>query len=107
MKVMANSESARTLSGDVVADDAYLGGVHKGKRGRGSENKVLFMAAVQRNAMGNPRYVRFDLLPNLTKPSIKQWANDALDPDASLTTDGLPSLTAAADVVANHAPVVV
>lgn len=107
LEVVAESELARILSGDVVADDAYLGGVHKGKRGRGSENKVLFIAAVQLDAQENPSYVRFDLLPNLKKTSIRQWAKGALDSEVHLTTDGFSSLTAAADVVAEHTPVVV
>jgi hypothetical protein len=41
---MAEREARRLLTGVVVADDAYLGDVHAGKPGRGSENKVPFMA---------------------------------------------------------------
>lgn len=39
MQVMAEREAGRVLQGDVVIDDAYLGGEHRGKAGRGSENK--------------------------------------------------------------------
>ena len=45
MQVMVERESTRVLQGDVAIDDTYLGGEHKGKAGRGSENKVPFVAA--------------------------------------------------------------
>ena len=45
----------RQLQGRVEIDDAYLGGKRAGgKSGRGSENKVPFVAAVQTTAEGNP-----------------------------------------------------
>ena len=48
LEVMAERESERQLVGHVEADDAYFGGAHPGgKRGRGSDNKVPFIAAVQ------------------------------------------------------------
>jgi hypothetical protein len=47
LKQMAERESPRKLEGRVEVDDAYLGGAHLGgKRGRGSQNKVPFIAAV-------------------------------------------------------------
>ena len=47
LEAMAERESRRLLTGVVLADDAYLGGVRAGKPGRGSTNKVPFMAAVE------------------------------------------------------------
>ena len=48
MEVMRLREDSRQLTGRVEIDDAYLGGERSGgKRGRGSENKVSFVAAVQ------------------------------------------------------------
>jgi hypothetical protein len=38
MQVMAEREAGRTLQGEVLIDDAYLGGERRGKPGRGSEN---------------------------------------------------------------------
>ena len=48
MQAMAEREaSIRTLLVKVQVDDAYLGGERSdGKAGRGSENKVPFVAAV-------------------------------------------------------------
>ena len=48
MEVMRLREEGRQLDGRVEIDDAYLGGERTGgKVGRGSENKVPFVAAVQ------------------------------------------------------------
>jgi hypothetical protein len=48
MDVMRFREDGRQLDGRVAIDDAYLGGGRSGgKTGRGSENKVPFVAAVQ------------------------------------------------------------
>jgi hypothetical protein len=48
MEVMRLREEPRRLTGRVEIDDAYLGGERPGgKPGRGSENKVSFLAAVE------------------------------------------------------------
>ncbi len=47
MQAMAEREERYVLEGQVQVDDAYLGGERSGgKVGRGSENKVPFVAAV-------------------------------------------------------------
>ncbi len=107
LEAMAERESTRRLCGVVVADDAYLGGVHAGKPGRGSENKALFIAAVELDDNGLPHRVRFDPLPDLTSASVLDWAKKALDPGVHLVTDGLASLGAAAAAVAQYGAIVV
>ena len=58
MEVMRQREDSRVLDGRVEIDDAYLGGERTGgKRGRGSKNKVPFIAAVQTTPEG-PSAVR-------------------------------------------------
>jgi transposase-like protein len=107
MEAMAERESGRRLTGVVVADEAYLGGVHEGKPGRGSENKALFIAAVELDSEGHLHHARFDPLPDLTGDTIRAWASRALDPSVHLVTDAFASLAAAADVVANYGAIVV
>ena len=54
----ACARTRRQLDGRVEIDDAYLGGERSGgKTGRGSENKVPFVAAVQTTAEGQPQFV--------------------------------------------------
>jgi hypothetical protein len=108
LEAMAEREDTRPLVGVVVADDAYLGGVRSGgKRGRGSENKVPFIAAVELDPDGHPQHVRFDPLPDLKATSVVDWAAKALDPTVHLVTDGLASLGAAAEVVAAYGAIIV
>jgi ribosomal protein L37AE/L43A len=55
MEAMRLAVDDRELHGRVEIDDAYLGGEHSGgKPGRGSENKVPFVAAVQTTSTGKP-----------------------------------------------------
>jgi transposase-like protein len=107
LEAMVEAESDCQLHGVVVADDAYLGGMHAGKPGRGSQNKVPFIAAVELNEEGHPLHVRLDPLPDLKGASILAWATKALDPSAHLVTDALSSLAAAKAAVANYGAIVV
>ena len=52
MQVMRDRDEGWGLTGRVEIDEAYLGGEHAGTPGRGSENKVPFVAAVQTTADG-------------------------------------------------------
>ena len=64
LQVMTEREAPRRLDGRVEVDDVYLGGeLPGGKAGRGSENKVPFIAAVQTNDSGDPLQVLWSFLP--------------------------------------------
>ena len=59
MAAMVAREPQHRLSGTVQVDDACLGGERVGRKpGRGSENKVPFVAAVSINDAGNPMNVK-------------------------------------------------
>lgn len=107
LEAMAERESRRLLTGVVVADDAYLGGAHAGKPGRGSENKVPFMAAVELNDEGHPLHVRFDPIADLKGSTLASWARTALHKGVHLFTDGLASFAAVGAVVAEHGAIIV
>ncbi len=47
MQVMLERQQSKSLKGVIEMDDAYLGGELAGKRGRGSPNKIPFVAAVE------------------------------------------------------------
>jgi ribosomal protein L37AE/L43A len=58
MEAMRLREDGRQLDGRVEIDDSYLGGERSGgKAGRGSENKVPFVAAVQTTPDGQPQFM--------------------------------------------------
>ena len=94
MEVMFLREEGRQLTGRVEADDAYLGGErHGGKPGRGSENKVAFVAAVQTTESGQAVLLCLSRRP-FTKQSIQEFAQKSLAAPATLVTDGLGCFTA-------------
>ena len=108
MQVMDEREAGRVLGERVEIDDAYLGGVHPGKVGRGAEGKVPFVIAVQTSEdKHRPWYVRLDPLSGFTKKALVQWAEEALAPDALMVSDGLACFVAAAELVDVHERVIV
>lgn len=89
MQVMCVREQPRQLDGRVEIDDAYLGGeLPGGKSGRGSQNKVSFIAAVQTTEAGHPLLACLRKLP-FTKEAIANWAKASLAASAQVVSDGL------------------
>ena len=102
LQVMYLREETRQLDGRVEIDDAYLGGrLPGGKAGRGSENKVPFIAAVQTNAVGQPMLACLTKL-EFTKEAIAKWATKSLCASAQVVSDGLRCFMAVAACGATH-----
>jgi ISXO2-like transposase domain len=89
MGAMARTDAALSLDGDVQIDDAYLGGEHPGKSGRGSPNKVPFVAAVALSPEGHPLRVKMSPLPGFTLKAVADWARSNLMPGTNVRSDGL------------------
>ncbi len=70
MQVMVDRDEDLVLTGRAEIDDAYLGGERPGTVGRGSENKVPFVAAMQTKAEGMPQKVCFKAM-RFTKQAIQ------------------------------------
>ena len=105
---MAQQDSTHRLGGAVQLDDAYLGGERAGgKAGRGSENKVPFVAAVSVDGNGHPLYVKLNLVSGFTSQAIAHWAKVNLMPGTRVTSDGLGCFAAVADAGCIHLPTVV
>ena len=104
MQVMVEREAGRRLTGRVEIDDAYLGGEHHGgKAGRGSPNKVPFVAAVQTTESGAPKLVCFSQRA-FTKESIEAFAAKSLAAPTTLVSDGLGCFTAVRGTGILHEP---
>ncbi len=102
MKAMAERESRHRLSGTVQVD-AYLGGERAGgKPGRGSENKIAFVAAVSLNDEGNPLYVKATPVSGFTSEAIAKWARANLSPGANVLSAGLGCFAAVTDAGCTH-----
>ena len=101
-EAMRLTEQPRQLHGRVEVDDAYLGGeIHGAKSGRGSPNKVAFVAAVQTTESGEPVYVCLSKRP-FTKRSIETFIARSLALPVTLVSDGLSCFTAVQDAGIVH-----
>jgi ribosomal protein L37AE/L43A len=106
MEVMREREDSRQLGGRVEIDDSYLGGERSGgKTGRGSENKVPFIAAVQTTPEGHPLYACFSKQP-FTTEAVAMWAAKSLATSAHVVSDGLWCFRAVTMIGAEHHPTV-
>ena len=102
LEVMRLREEGRQLTGRVEIDDAYLGGERSGgKRGRGSENKVSFVAAVQTTEDGQAVLACFARLP-FTKEAMSEFMHRSLVLPLTVVSDGLACFTAAPERGAVH-----
>ena len=107
-RAMAAQDATHRLAGAVQLDDAYLGGERAGgKVGRGSENKVPFVAAVSLNSAGHPLYLKLALVSGFTSAAIGKWAKASLAPGACIMSDGLGCFAAVTDAGCLHVPTVV
>lgn len=89
-QVMLERDRDKPLSHKVEIDDAYWGGKRRGKRGRGSENKTPFIAAVEKNESGHPQRIKLHVVAGFKKKEIKQWASKHLQEGTNVASDGLP-----------------
>ena len=102
MEVMRLREDSRQLDGRVEIDDAYLGGERSGgKTGRGSENKVPFIAAVQTTPEGKPVLACFAQQP-FTSEEVAIFAAKSISPSASVVSDGLWCFRGVTVIGADH-----
>lgn len=107
MQVMADREERYVLEGKVQVDDAYLGGERSGgKVGRGSENKVPFVAAVSLSEDDRPLRIRMTPVSGFTLKAIEAWAKDHLSPECAVFSDGLACFGAVAEAGCSHYPTV-
>jgi hypothetical protein len=106
MQAMLVREDTRELDDRVEIDDAYLGGEFSGgKTGRGSPNKVPFVAAVQTTATGQPILACLRQQPH-TSEQVAVFAAQHIAPSATVVSDGLWCFRGAQIVGAAHERVV-
>jgi transposase-like protein len=108
LQVMTEREAPRKLHGRVEVDDAYLGGeLVGGKAGRGSENKVAFIAAVQTSEGNHPQLAVFSRVKSFSLAEVKEWSAKHLATSATVVSDGLACFAAVTTAGCVHEPEVV
>jgi len=105
-QVMMEREQSKPLSGDVEIDDAYWGGRKKGKRGRGSENKTPFVAAVEK-VDGKPSRIKLNVVSRFSKVEIIKWAENNLETNTHVLSDGLNCFPAVKEFGCTHTAIIV
>lgn len=109
MAVMLERNGQHKLSGRVQIDDAYLGGEMRwsegGKRGRGSPNKIPFVAAVATRE-GKPTAIHLRRVEAFTKDQIARYAKAGLAPGADVVSDGLSCFAAIAQAGFAHTVII-
>lgn len=106
MEAMRLREDRRELAGRVEIDDACLGGeLAGGKTGRGSENKVPIVAAVQTTTKGQPMFACLCQQPH-TSEEVAVFAAAHIAPSATVVSDGLWCFRATTLVGAEHERIV-
>jgi len=107
MQVMKERDDSKPLTGIIQLDDAYLGGErHGGKRGRGSANKVPFVAAVSIDKQGHPIAMNFNVVKGFRLNEISRWAKQHITPDSTVISDGLPCFSAVKEAGCYHLSIV-
>ncbi len=106
-RAMTARENVHKLEGVVQVDEAYLGGeCAGGKPGRGSENKVPFVAAVSLDDKARPRFLKLSMVSGFTSDAIGKWVKACFSPSCAVISDGLGCFAAVTTAGCTHQPVV-
>jgi len=78
------------LTGVVEVDEAFIGGIEEGVRGRQTEKKALIAVACEEDGEGIGR-IRMRRIPDATADSLQAFIQEAVAPGSVLHTDGFLS----------------
>ena len=108
MEATKNHDGQYFLRGIIHIDDACLGrDLNGGKAGRGSENKVPFVAALEMSGENRPIHLKLNRVSGFTSDAIEAWSVDSLAPGSIVFSDGLACFRAVAAAGCDHVPVVI
>ena len=84
-----------------------MGGERRGgKRGRGSENKTPFVAAVQTTEQGQPVAIKLHVVDGFRYKTIAAWAKSSISPGSTVISDGLACFNAVTEAKCEHDKIV-
>lgn len=76
------------LQGHIEIDEAFLGGVGTGKRGRGAENKQLIVIAAEFSGNKKIGRIRIQRIPDASAESLESFIKTNVAPKSDIHTDG-------------------
>jgi transposase-like protein len=106
-QVMLERDTGKPLSGAIEIDDAYWGGKKKGKRGRGSKNKIPFLAAIEKDKDNHPVRVKLSVVSGFKKKEVELWSKKHLMPGATVISDGLSCFAGIKNAGFKHTAIIV
>lgn len=106
MQTMQERDQGKRLAGRIEMDDAYLGGEMAGIPGRGSPNKIPFIAVVETSEDKRPQRIQLRLVRGFRKRAIAEYAQANLAPNSTVWSDGLSCFTAVKQAQCRHIPLV-
>ena len=89
---MGHRDSLYRLSGTIELDDAFLGGKHKGKRGRGAEGKSPVIVACE-NRHKKAGFIAIEAVEKINFPAVNDFVEKHLLTNQKVRTDGVAALT--------------
>lgn len=85
-KYMAKVDGDSKLDGDVEIDETYIGGVRKGKRGRGAANKTILLGMMERDGD-----VVTHVVEDVKKKTLQPLIEEHVEAGSDVFTDELLS----------------
>lgn len=94
---MSQPPLSNKLKGIIEADETYIGGKGKGKRGRGAEKKEVIFTLVERNGE-----IRSTHVANVTATTLKKAIRENVDKESTIMTDTFRSYKGLDKEFKNH-----
>lgn len=93
------------LQGDVEVDEAFIGGVHSGKRGRGAEGKELIIIAAEYSGEKRVGRIRIQRAPDASAESLEPFIVANIAKGSTVHTDGWKGYNDIGKLGFKHSPI--
>ena len=92
------------LQGEVEVDEAFIGGVRTGKRGRGAEGKELIFIAAECSGEKRVGRIRIQRIPDASAKSLETFIAANIAKGSTIHTDGWRSYSCVDKLGYKHLP---
>ncbi len=83
IRLLMSEDDTPLLGKEIIeADETYVGGIRKGKRGRGAEGKTPVFGVVERKGS-----VKTKVIPNVKQVTLMPLIDSMVSPNSVITTD--------------------
>jgi transposase-like protein len=93
------------LQGEVEVDEAFIGGVRSGRRGRGAEGKELIVIAAECSGLKRVGRIRVQRIPDASAESLEKFIKENITKGSTIHTDGWKSYGSLSALGYKHLPI--